>query len=640
MSFLQNDFPYSRNQDSDLRQILEMYFALRDLPRQWQAYQDLINGKFEDLYEFVRDYFKNLDVQEEINKKLEEMLKDGSLLALLTRLPDLNDAPVLYPIMRVQSGTSSAIAAQSHIYYEKDGVDYLCVAFATGDQTTVNFYRLDTNVLVSSTSGQYGHFGDMAKVGRIIYGVWGTGKQTTLSMFDATTFGYIGSTEIEDLIIGIEYDELSDTVYILNFNNDIVLYRQNPYLGLSKLNITIPLTEGINEIRQSMYADEFYFYIVCQQNVVLAYSKSGVFHKKIVHTQYAEAETISKYKGQTTLLTNTISSGIIARMYMYDEQALYDMDFLQAQYGNVNNRLAQMSYYFDSGNATIVQDGTEDHPFTTYAQFLLAAKRADARYNLYVSGNITDNFYTRGSSALEIRVIRNATGATITAMQAYSGARWRAQNMIINNTGGSSVIVDSNSTMVLEGCTLNGGGGIGCNVYEGGTLMLTGTTTFNNCNIGIQGSTGGRVSINGQCNFSNVTTQIRFNGAFFTQSTASQNLWVPFTYGHLPNLNDMYLNPAGTWDLNNMYLPRTYLFGNIPYANVSNYPPQLPTTLDYMSGSLVVYRGANSQTTVQIYYDNANTGGSQGLSYYIRYCYGSGTSTPTSTPWYTVNLQS
>ena len=40
-------------------------------------------NEFEALYNFVNDYFKNLDVQDEINNKLDDMYEDGSLLNLL-----------------------------------------------------------------------------------------------------------------------------------------------------------------------------------------------------------------------------------------------------------------------------------------------------------------------------------------------------------------------------------------------------------------------------------------------------------------------------------------------------------------------------------------------------------------------------
>ena len=45
--------------------------------------QDALVKSYKELYEFINTYFTNLDVQEEINKKIQSMVADGSLLALV-----------------------------------------------------------------------------------------------------------------------------------------------------------------------------------------------------------------------------------------------------------------------------------------------------------------------------------------------------------------------------------------------------------------------------------------------------------------------------------------------------------------------------------------------------------------------------
>ena len=44
---------------------------------------NLLNDDFTELYDYVHDYFDNLDVQEEINNKLDKMAEDGTLSSLL-----------------------------------------------------------------------------------------------------------------------------------------------------------------------------------------------------------------------------------------------------------------------------------------------------------------------------------------------------------------------------------------------------------------------------------------------------------------------------------------------------------------------------------------------------------------------------
>lgn len=55
---------------------------------QWKNMQknfDNLQDAFNDLKNYVQDYFKNLDVQEEINNKLDAMVKDGTLDAILAK---------------------------------------------------------------------------------------------------------------------------------------------------------------------------------------------------------------------------------------------------------------------------------------------------------------------------------------------------------------------------------------------------------------------------------------------------------------------------------------------------------------------------------------------------------------------------
>lgn len=63
------------------------------LVEQWKAMQknfDSLQDAFNDLKSYVQDYFKNLDVQEEINKKLDSMVSDGTLLNIIS--PKVSDA--------------------------------------------------------------------------------------------------------------------------------------------------------------------------------------------------------------------------------------------------------------------------------------------------------------------------------------------------------------------------------------------------------------------------------------------------------------------------------------------------------------------------------------------------------------------
>lgn len=74
------EFPHTANFDSDLRQIIELFMSVKELPAKYDTLQE----NFDELKLFVTNYFKDLDVQDEINEKLDAMLADGSLLTLFS----------------------------------------------------------------------------------------------------------------------------------------------------------------------------------------------------------------------------------------------------------------------------------------------------------------------------------------------------------------------------------------------------------------------------------------------------------------------------------------------------------------------------------------------------------------------------
>jgi hypothetical protein len=74
MSF--ENFPYSNFHDMNLDWIINQWLEMK---KSFATYEQA----FKDLKEFVNGYFNNLDVQEEINKKLDTMASDGTLLNII-----------------------------------------------------------------------------------------------------------------------------------------------------------------------------------------------------------------------------------------------------------------------------------------------------------------------------------------------------------------------------------------------------------------------------------------------------------------------------------------------------------------------------------------------------------------------------
>ena len=77
---------YDKESGSCLQQTARMYAKVNQLVRisneQYAKIEEFI-AKFVELKDYVDDYFDNLDVQEEINNKLDEMTEDGTLQEII-----------------------------------------------------------------------------------------------------------------------------------------------------------------------------------------------------------------------------------------------------------------------------------------------------------------------------------------------------------------------------------------------------------------------------------------------------------------------------------------------------------------------------------------------------------------------------
>lgn len=83
---------------------------------------DRLEGLFNDLQSFVDNYFDNLDVQEEINNKLEEMADDGTLQEIITTYIQSNVAWTFDTVadMKVATNFVDGSFAQTLGYYAKN----------------------------------------------------------------------------------------------------------------------------------------------------------------------------------------------------------------------------------------------------------------------------------------------------------------------------------------------------------------------------------------------------------------------------------------------------------------------------------------------------------------------------------------
>ena len=110
MSF--ENFPYSNFHDMNLDWIINQWL---DMKKSFSTYEEA----FKDLKEFVDGYFANLDVQKEINAKLDSMVDDGTFIKLITPLISNDSYPKFVDDVSKMTDTKLVyvLSTNAHIYY-------------------------------------------------------------------------------------------------------------------------------------------------------------------------------------------------------------------------------------------------------------------------------------------------------------------------------------------------------------------------------------------------------------------------------------------------------------------------------------------------------------------------------------------
>ncbi len=88
---------YDKESGTVLQQVARMWAKVIELGQGFNTFSTNVTGtvnsyitQFTELHDYVHDYFDNLDVQEEINNKLDDMVEDGTMEELLSHMYKFN----------------------------------------------------------------------------------------------------------------------------------------------------------------------------------------------------------------------------------------------------------------------------------------------------------------------------------------------------------------------------------------------------------------------------------------------------------------------------------------------------------------------------------------------------------------------
>lgn len=143
---------YDKESGTVLQQTARMYDRVNMLVRMFnklskntkETVEEYIN-KFNDLHNYVHDYFDNLDVQEEINNKLDDMAEAGTLTDIIAQYLTLAGVLAFSTVSDLASAENLAVGSKAKTYGYKrqgDGVYDLYVVREIVNTDVVDGYNI------------------------------------------------------------------------------------------------------------------------------------------------------------------------------------------------------------------------------------------------------------------------------------------------------------------------------------------------------------------------------------------------------------------------------------------------------------------------------------------------------------------
>lgn len=412
---------YDKESGTVLQQTARMYAKVNQLIRKFNELSEEVQSyiqQFIELKDYVDTYFDNLDVQEEVNNKLDQMAEDGTLDAIIN-----NYDKVLFVAPKHIEAQVSSFDANLILYREKSiaiDVGYSSVYQAIIDMyTAYNVASLDYVIITHWDTDHIGNLGHMVTNGVI---------NSNTTVYLPAEPSYVDATQVASVKAtltgaGVTYitpttgDTLELGLLKMTFLNcDLATLEQ--YAGLpaaANLMSTILLIEhkevkalytgdADNEAFKNLYDNDL---VNCQIDLFHISHHGfnvGTFQPfiKAISPKYAlqtaslsrMTDATNSFSEQITLL-NKLGTLIypcgIQKDYIEFLSDGYEMHVQQGEPLTVSTYANYKDVYVDiSVNTYDYQDGTSDHPFKELEYAI--AYMSNYSYT-YVNFHLADGIY-------------------------------------------------------------------------------------------------------------------------------------------------------------------------------------------------------------------------------------------------------
>ncbi len=343
-----------------------------------------LQEKYVELKNYVDNYFDNLDVQEEIDNKLDEMAESGELNEIISKylnLPSANYCDALRIGRKINFGTSpnSSTHDESGVAANMQGGCYIGdnkVAYMLWDSLNTNLNKntivimnINTGEILNTYNFTYGWCNSLAYNDGLIY----VAVRGTTSGGVATNNGEIKVLNADTLVLENEFNLpinvnaisiYDDTIYALQENtNTIYLYE----LDGTSLNQTISLNVNLSNLyNQDLKVTENYIYVISTRpsNILNVYLNNGTHVKSYNLPKYGGLYKLGELQWLDTLNSDLLLGTNIANFEEFNNQ-FFKLNLSANVSTNKFNEDYTQTLYVNSDVNYYNPDGTTGNEFST-----------------------------------------------------------------------------------------------------------------------------------------------------------------------------------------------------------------------------------------------------------------------------------
>lgn len=367
---------------------------------------DELKKAFDALKFYVDNYFKNLDIQDEVNAYFDSLKESGELEAILTAAAQhmLVDTSYFTPFAQVLPTANrefnSGRYAQGFAIGEDDKGRPVCLscftdATETGAGNVFSLDYMDTGVNISKKTVPSGHCNSA------------TWNATTKKFYIATSGGsatttYILSYDLEGNY-NIEHD-YPGGVWCIAWNRDKFFIGANGSLivtdnNFNTLNIlSIKFDSGYTY--QGMGADDNYLYFpngngrfhtTERENVnrISVYTHGGTLVKNIDCMNWNEIEELAFYNGECYMNCNTQESSFIFKCNIKATETPYPCGHAYIPSINLNTQTIHVD---ETYNGFFI-DGSEKHPVSSLYWWYMIVQPGSSRVNIALLSDCPEHVF-------------------------------------------------------------------------------------------------------------------------------------------------------------------------------------------------------------------------------------------------------